>query len=326
MKKIISFFLITIFISIFSLQLLSQNDTDILRATYIEENIVLHTPTGDIFGTLLIPDYPNPVPVVLIIAGSGPTDRDGNQPSMKTNSLKYLSEGLEQHYIASLRFDKRGIGESQSAGEKEEDLRFENYIEDVKLWIDLLSTDQRFSSIIVVGHSEGSLIGMVACENNEKVNAFISIAGVATPADEILMEQMDKQPKLFKEKISEILAELKQGKTVTDVPPILNPLFRQSVQPYMISWIKYNPQEEIKKLQIPVLIIQGTTDIQVAVYHADLLEQKKPKSQKILIDNMNHELKHCESMEQNEQLATYKNPDLPIVEELVEVISAFILK
>jgi len=322
MKKIISFFLIILF----SLQILAQNSSGILKAPGVEENIVLKSPTGDIFGTLLIPDHPIPVPVVLIIAGSGPTDRDGNQPSMKNNSLKYLSEGLEQHNIASLRFDKRGIGESQAAGGKEEDLRFENYIEDVKLWIDLLSTDQRFSSIIVVGHSEGSLIGMIACENNEKVNAYISIAGVAIPADEILMEQMDKQPTMIKEKVSEILQELKQGKTVAGVPPILNSLFRQSVQPYMISWIKYNPQEEIKKLQIPILIIQGTTDIQVTVYHADLLEQANPQSQKILIENMNHVLKYCESMEQAEQLSTYKNPELSVVEELVLVISEFIIK
>ncbi|MDR0547732.1 MAG: alpha/beta hydrolase [Dysgonamonadaceae bacterium] len=289
-----------------------------------EENLVLHTPTGDIYGTLLLPDSAGNVPVAILIAGSGPTDRNGNQPITQNNSLKYLAEGLAQHQIASLRFDKRAIGESKAAATKEDDLRFETYVEDVKAWIDLLSSGKRFSSLTVIGHSEGSLIGMIASENNDKVDAYISIAGVAVAADEILREQLASQPQQVKDMIFPLLEQLKQGQTIADVSPVLYSLFRPSVQPYMISWMKYNPQAEIKKLDIPVLIIQGTSDIQVAVYHADSLAAANPKSEKIIIESMNHVLKKCESMEQAAQTPTYTNPELPLAEELAPAIAKFI--
>src|SRR5690606_28809096 len=124
--------------------------------------MILKTTTGDISGTLTIPDHVHTSPVVLIIAGSGPTDRDGNSTfGVQTNAYKMLAEGLAQNGISSLRFDKRGIGKSQMAGAKEIDLRFETYIDDVVSWISLLKADDRFSKIILLGHSEGSLIGIM---------------------------------------------------------------------------------------------------------------------------------------------------------------------
>jgi alpha/beta superfamily hydrolase len=289
-----------------------------------EEAVVLNTSTAAISGTLLLPDTKDIVPVVLIIAGSGPTDRNGNQPMMQNNSLKFLAEGLAKANIASLRFDKRGIAESRTAGQKEEDLRFETYIEDVQAWIDWLSQDKRFSSIVVTGHSEGSLIGMIASENNAKVDAYISIAGVARSADEVLKEQLENQPKDMKDKIFPVLEQLKQGQPVTNVPSVLYSLFRPSVQPYMISWMKYNPQEEIKKLSIPVLIVQGTTDIQVSTDHADLLAKANLDAEKVVINSMNHVLKECTSKAQLLQTSTYTHPDLPLADELLPAIVKFI--
>jgi pimeloyl-ACP methyl ester carboxylesterase len=289
-----------------------------------EENTQLHTPTGDIHGTLLVAKTPSPMPVVLLIAGSGPTDRNGNQPTMQNNSLRFLAEGLAQQGIATLRFDKRGIGASRPAGGKEEDLRFDHYIDDVRLWIDLLAQDPRFSSIIIAGHSEGALIGLIAAENNPKVKAYISLAGTALPADEIIREQMEAQPPMVKEMVAPILQELKQGKTVSDVSPLLFALFRPSIQLYLISWMKYHPQTELKKLTIPILIIQGTTDIQVQAYHADRLSQANPKAQKVLITGMNHILKPCNSDSPTTQLSTYNQPDLPLKEGVVAAIARFI--
>jgi pimeloyl-ACP methyl ester carboxylesterase len=290
-----------------------------------DEEVVLHTPTGDIYGTLTLPDSTSPVPVVLIISGSGPTDRDGNQPSMKNNSLKMLSNALFQHGIAMLRFDKRAIAASRAAIEKEEDLRFENYVDDVRLWIDMLGKDSRFSGVIVAGHSEGSLIGMLASQGNAKVKSFISIAGPAIPADEMLIEQMKNQPQQIQDIVTPILASLKQGEQVADVPEILYSIFRPSVQPYLISLIKYNPQTEIRKLTVPVLVIQGTTDIQVNAGHADLLSSASLDARKVIIENMSHVLKDCTSTNQLEQvMGVYTNPDLPINTELVKSIVEFI--
>jgi len=294
-----------------------------------EENIVLKTESGDIYGTLKVPANKNAIPIALLIAGSGPTDRNGNNPQMKNNSLKMISDALFNNGIASLSFDKRGIGESKNSMKDEAELRFEDYIQDVRLWIDLLSQDKRFSDIIVIGHSEGSLIGMIASQNNNKVSKYISIAGVGEPAGNILREQLEKQlaiqPQAVKDMIFSYIAKLENGETIEDVPPSLNSLFRTSVQPYMISWFKYNPQTEISRLTIPVLILQGTTDIQVSENQSDLLAKAQPKAQRIIIDNMNHVLKDCESTDMQTQLTTtYNNPDTPLSELLTKSIISFI--
>ncbi len=100
-------------------------------------------------------------------------------------------------------------------------------------------------------------------------------------------------------------------------------LFRPSVQPYIISWFKYNPQEEIKKLQIPVLIIPGTKDIQVTTEDAKLLATANPKAKLALINNMNHIFRIVKGS-RDENIATYSNASLPISDELVKTIIMFI--
>jgi len=293
-----------------------------------EEPIVLKTETGDIFGSLKVPNSKTPVPIAIIIAGSGPTDRNGNSQLTQNDAYKMLSDELFYSGIATLCFDKRGIAASKSAMKDESDIRFENYIEDVKGWIDLLSNDKRFSNIIIIGHSEGSLIGMIAAENNPKVTKYISIAGIGVPFDVILKEQLEKQlagqPQATKDLIFSYLDKLKQGETISNVPPTLNALFRPSVQPYMISVIKYNPQEEIAKLTIPTLIIQGTTDIQVPTEQANLLSVANPKAKKVVIENMNHVLKDCRSSDMAEQTPTYSNKSIPLNKEIGKVIINFI--
>lgn len=288
------------------------------------ERTILHTATGDIFGTLLLPVKNHHIPVVLLIAGSGPTDRDGNNPVMKNNSLKMLAEGLQKAGIATLRFDKRGIGESGNAMKKESDLRFEDYVKDVKEWIKLLSKDRRFTKVIVAGHSEGSLIGMIAVQNEKKVAKFISISGAGQCADTLLKEQLSSQPTELKLSVYSMIDSLKHGDTLTNVPSMLYTLFRPSVQPYMISWFKYDPQIEIKKVTIPILIIQGTKDIQVSVHQADLLSAAVPASEKCIIEDMNHVLKTSISTDRSVQIKTYNDPDLPLNAELVYDIVRFI--
>ncbi len=288
-----------------------------------EKAITLNTPSGNIYGTVYLPSAKKP-PVVLLIAGSGPTDRDGNQPRVKNSSLKLLAEALCKNGISVVSYDKRGIAASHAAMTKEADLRFESYINDARAWIDLLAKDKRFSQIIVAGHSEGSLIGMVACEGNKNVSKFISIAGSGIPADEIIKEQIAAQPQQVKDVVYPMLDDLKQGKTIPNVPAELGALFRPSVQPYLISWFRYNPQSEIKKLSMPILIIQGTTDIQVPVRHAELLAAANPLAKKVVVANMNHVLKDCSSTEQQAQLATYTNPDMPLNAELAKSVVEFV--
>lgn len=292
-------------------------------SSFTETPITLHTATGDIFGTLTTPKKFDKIPVALIIAGSGPTDRNGNNGNMKNESLRQLAYGLAKQNIASLRYDKRGIAESKAAGKSEADLRFEDYINDARQWLELLKADKRFSKLVVIGHSEGSLIGMVAAR--DLTNAYVSIAGAGQPADKIIKEQLAGQPQVVKDTSYAILDSLVQGKTVAHVNPLLYNLFRPSVQPYIISWFRYNPQTEIEKLHIPILIVQGTNDVQVSVEEAKLLAKANPRAQLVLIPNMNHVLKIVEG-DRKANLATYSDASLPISEELVNKIAGFIKK
>lgn len=295
-----------------------------------QEATTLSTPTGDIYGTLLMPASENPVPVVLIIAGSGPTDRNGNQPSMNNNSLKMLAEGLRAEGIASLCFDKRGIAESKTALRSESEITFEIYIEDARLWIDQLAKDKRFSQIVVAGHSEGSLIGMIAAENNPKVTKYVSIAGTGVPLDQTLKEQLSKQlanqPANVKEATFSMIDKLKKGEKIESVEPRYYALFRPSIQPYLISVFKYDPCKEISKLTIPVLVLQGTTDIQISTSNADLLSGSNKNSKKIFLENVNHVLKDCTGKDIQSQMPLYTNPETPINKQLVKEIAKFILE
>jgi uncharacterized protein len=313
---------ISIFLCILSTGLFAQLVQS--DSVFTESEIILKTPTGDISGTLTIPNNVQSSPVVLIIAGSGPTDRDCNSPmGIKTNAYKMLAGAFAGNGISTLRFDKRGIGNSKAAMTGEADLRFETYINDVVSWISLLKADQRFSNIILLGHSEGSLIGIVAAELTE-VAGLISVAGAGKPADQILKDQL--KTKLTPQMLAEtniLLDSLKAGYTVSHFDPALNMLFRPSVQPYMISWMKYDPATEISKLKIPVLIIQGTTDIQVSVDDAKLLAAVKPDAKLLIIDNMNHILKEAPADFQA-NVATYQDPKLPLKDGLVKELIDFI--
>jgi uncharacterized protein len=287
------------------------------------EPVELQTKAGLIKGTLLLPDAPKPCPLVIIIAGSGPTDRDGNNPlGGKNDSLKLLAEGLAAKGIGSLRFDKRGIGESAKALAKEADIRFEAYIDDVVEWGKKFQNDPRFSSVIILGHSEGSLIGMVACW---KLGAkgFVSIAGSGRPAADLILSQLEpKLPPANFEEVKTIVEKLKKGETVKDVPPA-DPLFRPSVQPYIISWFKYDPAVEIGKLKVPALVIQGTTDIQARAEDAKLLKAACKNADLFMVEGMNHIMKKV-SADQAEQIKSYGDPSLPVVPELLDRIAAFV--
>ena len=289
------------------------------RLGYFELDQTLQTSSGELSGTLTVPILKGTFPVALIIAGSGPTDRNGNNTQMKNNSLEMLAHELAAQGIASLRYDKRGIGKSASAMISEEQLRFENYVEDAKAWAAELKADSRFRKLIIIGHSEGSLIGMLACE---QADAFVSLAGAGRPIDVILKEQLmvqlQGQKKLLRA-ANEGISKLKEGKLVEDAPAELFGLFRPSVQPYMISWMKYDPSVEISKLKIPVVIVQGSTDIQVQVKDAELLHAASIGSRYILIEGMNHIFKMAPS-DRTKNIETYSKPELPLAPELLRTL------
>ena len=265
----------------------------------------------EVQGTLLSPKGENQPPLAILIAGSGPTDRDGNQALFKNNSLKYLAEGLAQKGIATFRYDKRVIAQINKATVQEEKMTFEDEVNDALLVVNHFK--DKYKKIILIGHYEGSLIGLLVAQK-VVVSKFVSIT--------LIEEQIGKNAPQLKEESQKIISQLRKGELVENISPYLAPVFRKSVQPYLISWFKYEPAKEIAKLQIPILIVQGTNDLQVEDKEVQLLKEAQPKAQLLLIEGMNHVLKKVKTLEENQQ--SYLNPDLPIPGELVEGIASFI--
>jgi len=273
-------------------------------------------------GTLFSPEkVTKKTKLVILIAGSGPTNRSGNSTvAGANNSLKFLAEGLAQNGIAVFSYDKRIFAQMISKTLDEKSLSFEDFINDAKDVITYFQTQKKYSKIIIAGHSEGALIGMVAGLNT--TNGYISLDGAGRGIDEVLSEQIAKQAPSLKDTVDKGLATLKEGKTFENKNPMLASLFRESVQPYMISWIKYDPRVEIKKLSIPILLINGTKDIQVPTTDAELLHAANPKSELKLIENMNHIFKEIKVEEEN--LKSYSNPNLPVMPELIYTMVTFV--
>ena len=212
-------------------------------------DIVLETANGGIFGTLTMPVSDLKVPVVLLLAGSGPTDRDGNNTmGVSCDTYLMLADSLRKAGIACVRYDKRGIGQSKASMRDEASVTFDTMVSDAVGYIKMLRADSRFSDVIVMGHSEGSLIGMIAAQKGA-VNKFISIAGVAEPADKIIKAQLKAQSDELMSAAGAIMDSLKKGYDVKNIPASLTSLFRPSVMPYLRSWLRYDPQKEIKKLK-----------------------------------------------------------------------------
>ncbi len=292
---------------------------------WVENEVSIGEGDSTLHGTLLTPGaYKDSFDAVLIISGSGPTDRDGNQPSMKNDSLKLLAHALGEAGIASLRVDKRGIAASAKAAPREEDLRFETYIDDALSWIGFLKAQPGVKRIFVIGHSEGALIGSVVAQNDE-IAGFVSLAGAGEPAADILRRQIKASPN--GEQILALaeptLQKLEKGETDPAPSPMLYSLFRPSVQPYLISWFRHDPRVEIAKIPGRVAIVQGTTDIQVLPVDAESLKAARPDATFTLIDGMNHVLKAAPA-ERAANVATYGNPDLPLAPGLLDAIIQFV--
>ncbi|OWK45624.1 alpha/beta hydrolase [Fimbriiglobus ruber] len=285
----------------------------------------LKTDSGTLFGTLDLPPGKGPFPVVLIHPGSGPTDRDGNQARLKNDSLKYLGRALAARGIACLRVDKRGVAASAKAGAAEADLRFDTYVSDAVRWIGWLRADKRFGKVGVVGHSEGALVGALAAPT-ARVDAVVLLCATGRTLDALLREQLKKNlpDKLFAQS-EPILNALAAGKQVKDVPAELKALFRPSVQPYLISILTRDPIAAVAAVKCPLLVVSGTTDIQVTEVDAKALSAARAGIKAVRIENMNHMLKEIESTNTFLQTArTYANTATPLHPKLAGELAAFL--
>ena len=293
------------------------------------EFVVLQTDTGRLHASLDLPTTPGPWPVVIVHAGSGPTDRDGNSLLLaRTDCLKMIGRALAAEGIAVLRIDKRGAGLSLLALPKPEDLRIETYAADVVAWAALLRKDGRFTKLGYIGHSEGALIGLVAAKG-AKFDAFVSLCGPGRPLPDVLREQLKRllSDEWYKQS-EKILAELEAGHTVKELPK--NPpaelaaLFHPSVQPFLISVFKHDPAKLAAGVTAPLLVVSGSTDIQVSAADAKCLTEANPKAKPAAIEGMNHVLKAVAKTDRPAQLPSYSDPSLPLHPKLVPALVGFL--
>ena len=293
-------------------------------ATTRQHPVSLATDQGTLHGSLLLPQSDRPLPVALLIAGSGPTDRNGNNPEGGHNdALKKLAQVLARNGIASLRYDKRGVAASRSATPDERDLSVERYVADASGWARQLKDDPRFDRVILIGHSEGALIASLAAADSP-ADALVSIAGPAYPIGQVLdMQLAMRLPPALLAESRHILANLIRGTLQPEVPEALQVVYRPSVQPYLISLLRQDPAENFAALRIPALIVQGSHDAQVSPDNAELLKQAKPDAELAMIAGMNHVMRITPAAWQ-EQLASYDDPQLPLARALGERIVAFI--
>jgi uncharacterized protein len=302
----------SLFLIAFLIYIISFGQEQPFSQTEISVNTIID-------GTLLVPNGGSKT-VVIIIAGSGPTDRDGNQNFLKSNNLKKLSENLTKNGIATFRYDKRTVKQIRT-GRIDTNTMFDDFVKDASDIIDYFKKDERFDKIYIVGHSKGSLVGMIA--GKDKIDGFVSLAGAGQPIDEVITEQVTRTAPMFAEDTKRVFDILKEGNTTDDFPVALGSIFNKQIQPFMMSWMKYNPQVEIAKLEMPILIINGTKDLQVSVAEAELLHKASPKSELKIIEKMNHVLFTIEG-DDLENSKSYNEAFRPINEELIRTIVSFI--
>jgi len=285
------------------------------ETSFSEEELTIDKFTD---GTLTLPsDFENP-PLVIFIQGSGLTNRDGNQSGMQSNFSKKIAHQLAENEIASFRFDKRSIKAQEL---NLETISFDDFITDVENILSYFKKEN-FSKYVIAGHSQGSLIGMIAAKDN--TDAFISLAGPGESIDSLLAKQLSAQLPQLKDDITKSLQEIKITGSTSDYPKIFEMVFHPKNQAFLSSWMKYDPSEEIAKLKIPVLVINGTNDAQVKEEQAKILHNAALNSELVLLENMNHVFREIVSNDLTKNYQTYNNPELPLHPELIPVLTDFI--
>lgn len=285
-------------------------------------------PAGPLKGTLLSPDTAD-APVVLIVPGSGPTDRNGNAPTwLNASTYRLLAEGLLDEGIASVRIDKRGMYGSAAAIPDADDVTIDEYAADVQAWVAAIRAQTGARSVWVLGHSEGGLVGLLAARQSADIAGLILVATAGRPLGQVVRQQLQSNPANapFLDNAMWILDSLEAGDRVdaARIDPALMPLCRPQVQRLLMSELTVDPAALLAGYTNPVLIVQGSRDIQVAVHDAERLKHANPRAEMALIADANHFLKPVRTTDRDENLAAYSAPDLPLAEGVVDAISAFV--
>lgn len=294
-----------------------------VQANPVSQDIFIPSEPAPLHGTFLMPAETRAAAV--LIPGSGPTDRDGNQlPAIQAATLRLLAEALAQDGIATVRIDKRGIGASAAAALSENALRFDHMAEDARAWAADLAARTGRDCVWLIGHSEGGLVAQVAAADDPGVCGLILLASAGRPAADVLREQLAALPQPLNDQAMHALSELEVGRTVESIPG-LEALFRPSVQPYLISWFRHDPRDLAAAWDRPLLIVHAGRDIQVGEADADALATAQPNAERLNLEGVNHVLKAAPE-DRAGNIAVYADPDAPLADGLADAVAAFILE
>jgi pimeloyl-ACP methyl ester carboxylesterase len=287
-------------------------------------------PTGALRGTLLAPEGARAV--VVMIPGSGPTDRDGNSPAGVRGSVyRLLAEGLAARGIATIRTDKRGLFGSAAAAADANRVEMTDYAADVRQWVRVARERTGASCAWVLGHSEGGLVALLAGQQPEHICGLILVSATGRPVGTVIREQLRSNPAnapLLDEAMA-ALDSLEAGRRydTTGMNPALMPLFAPPVQDYFIRLMAYDPAALMRTVRVPVLIVQGQRDIQVRELDARTLAEANPATRLVLVANANHALKSIAAgvaSDHAAQFANYGDASLPLAPGIVEPIAEFV--
>jgi pimeloyl-ACP methyl ester carboxylesterase len=284
-------------------------------------------PLTPLAGTYI--DAGNGSPAVLIIPGSGPTDRDGNS-ALGVNAAPYrmLAEALAAKGVSTVRIDKRGMFGSKAAVADANKVTIGDYASDVHSWVNAIRARTRAPCIWVLGHSEGALVALVAAQRPQGICGVILVSGAGRKLSDVIREQLRSNPANAPVLDSAMAAldALDRGRhvDVTDMNPALLSLFRPQVQDYLIDMFRQDPAKLAASSVIPILIVQGERDLQTSLADAKLLADAQPKAELVLVPQMNHILKDVPSDDRAANLATYADPSLPVDTKLVDAIASFV--
>jgi len=285
-------------------------------------------PLGALKGTMLAPAVGHGA-VVLIIPGSGPTDRDGNNAhGLKAGTYRLLAEGLAARGVTSVRIDKRGMFASAGAVPDANAVTVDDYVRDVHEWVGVIRQRTGAPCVWLLGHSEGGLVALAAARHQDDVCGLILAATPGRRMADVLRQQLQANPAnapLLGQALPAIDA-LEAGKRVDTgaMNPALIPLFRPAVQGFLISLFSYDPVKLVGGYGKPVLILQGERDIQVRPEDARLLAGADPRAKLVLLPDVNHVFKAVDSESMGANAATYSDPSLPLAPGVVEAIATFL--
>jgi dienelactone hydrolase len=269
---------------------------DTLKETYPSEEITFKSGELTLAGTVTIPqDERKRHPAVIIISGSGAQDRNGKTPELKFSvQYKTLAQELSDSGTLVLRYDERGVGESEGDFST---ASLTDLVSDVKAGISYLKTrlDVDTTRICLIGHSEGGIIAPKIASEDTTIKAIVLMAGTAKPLDQVITEQQEyvlKKQNVTQEIRKQMVDEQKdffawvRGETEWDEEKVSQLGKLADKKQWFLEHFQHDPLETIKQVKCKVLILQGGKDRQVFEDHAKMLNQALNES-----GNENHTLK-----------------------------------